>query len=199
MLTYKLNKLVKNKIPTNQLISSYLDFLIFIVKCKLFYIWKWREWKFSTKQCAWCNVLSVEPGFKFIRKIFALLKFRDIGICFPYAVRLGSNPADAAMARLIQGTKVVTQGGHDKVFQNTFGILQGEKLVKQYACYLSTSTGPIIGTLYISTKRLAFCSDFPLYHHNPFSLQSQPIYYKVAVILLFSFHKLKVFFCLLSF
>ncbi|KAK4255895.1 hypothetical protein QN277_008830 [Acacia crassicarpa] len=96
-------------------------------------------------------------------------------------IRLGSNPADAAMARLVQGTKVLTQGGHDRVFENTFGILQGEKLLKQYACYLSTLSGPIIGTLYISTKRLAFCSDYPLYHSYPFSFHSQSIYYKVLV------------------
>ncbi|XP_054793758.1 GEM-like protein 1 [Prosopis cineraria] len=95
-------------------------------------------------------------------------------------IRLGSNPADAAMARLVQGTKVLTQGGHDRVFQNTFGILQGEKLITQYACYLSTSSGPIIGTLYISTKRMAFCSDYPLYNY-PFSLYGQSIYYKVVV------------------
>ncbi|KAF7836645.1 GEM-like protein 1 [Senna tora] len=94
--------------------------------------------------------------------------------------RLSSNPADAAMARLVQGTKVLTQGGHDRMFQNTFGILQGEKFLKQYACYISTVSGPIIGTLYISNKRLAFCSDYPLYHY-PFSLQGQSIYYKVVV------------------
>ncbi|CAA6668825.1 unnamed protein product [Spirodela intermedia] len=35
----------------------------------------------------------------------------------------------------------------------------GEKLRKAYACYLSTPSGPAIGTLYLSTRRLAFCSD----------------------------------------
>ncbi|XP_028785718.1 GEM-like protein 1 [Neltuma alba] len=95
-------------------------------------------------------------------------------------IRLGSNPADAAMARLVQGAKVLTQGGHDRVFQNSFGILQGEKLLTQYACYLSTSSGPINGTLFISTKRLAFCSDYPL-HYYPFSLHSQSMCYKVVV------------------
>ncbi|XP_054811500.1 GEM-like protein 1 [Prosopis cineraria] len=96
-------------------------------------------------------------------------------------IRLGSNPADAAMARLFQGTKVLTYGGYDIVFENTFGIMQGEKLLKQYACYISTSNGPIIGTLYISTKRLAFCSDYALYYYPVSPHNSQPIYYKVVV------------------
>lgn len=67
---------------------------------------------------------------------------------------------EAAMARLNQGTKVLTGGGKDKVFQQEFENLAGEKLLHSYACYLSTSHGPVIGMLYISNKRLAFCSDF---------------------------------------
>ncbi|XP_054811498.1 GEM-like protein 1 isoform X2 [Prosopis cineraria] len=98
-----------------------------------------------------------------------------------YKIRLGSNPADAAMARLVEGTKVLTYGGYDRVFENTFGIMQGEKLLKQYACYISTSTGPSIGTLYISTKRLAFCSDYALRYYPVSPHNSQSIYYKVVV------------------
>lgn len=118
-------------------------------------------------------------------------------MCFPHAVRFGANPIDAATARLVQGTKVLIQGGHDKIFQQTFGILQGEKLLKQYACYISTPSGPVIGTLYISTKRLAFCSDYPLYHY-PSSLQGQSIYYKV-VIFLFSRVNISVLYAIILF
>ncbi|XP_057974694.1 GEM-like protein 1 [Malania oleifera] len=87
---------------------------------------------------------------------------------------------DAAMARLAQGTKVLTEGGHDKVFQQTFGILPAEKLLKSYACYFSTSSGPVIGTLYITTKRIAFCSDNPLCHDS-FLGWKDWTYYKVLV------------------
>ncbi|KAI9086043.1 hypothetical protein K1719_032120 [Acacia pycnantha] len=96
-------------------------------------------------------------------------------------IRLGSHPADAAMAKLVQGTKVLTYGGYERVFKNTFGILQGEKLLNQYACYISTSNGPIIGTLYISTARLAFCSDYPFYYYPVSPHNNQAIYYKVVV------------------
>ncbi|TKY49175.1 GEM protein 2 [Spatholobus suberectus] len=96
-------------------------------------------------------------------------------------LRVSSRPVDAAMAKLIQGTKVIASGGPDKLFQQTFGVFPGEKLLQPYACYVATNSGPVIGTLYVSTKRLAFCSDNPLCHH-PFSLQQhQCIYYKVIV------------------
>ncbi|RDX74634.1 GEM-like protein 2, partial [Mucuna pruriens] len=77
---------------------------------------------------------------------------------------------------------VLASGGPDKLFQQTFGVFPREKLLqKPYSCYVSTNSGPVIGTLYVSTKRLAFCSDYPLCHH-PLSLQQhQCIYYKVIV------------------
>ncbi|KAH7578148.1 hypothetical protein ACOSP7_000688 [Xanthoceras sorbifolium] len=95
-------------------------------------------------------------------------------------LRVSPRVTDAAMARLAQGTKVLTEGGHEKVFQQEFQILPGEKLLKAYACYLSTSTGPVIGTLYISSKRMAFRSDYPLCHYSS-SGQQQWMYYKVVV------------------
>jgi len=83
------------------------------------------------------------------------------------------------VARIVQGTKVLTLGGSDALFQQSFGVFPGEKLIKSFACYLSTSTGPVIGTLHISNLRLAFCSDYPLCHY-PFSQQqNQTLHYKV--------------------
>ncbi|KAJ9171627.1 hypothetical protein P3X46_014965 [Hevea brasiliensis] len=95
-------------------------------------------------------------------------------------VKVGASFTDAAMARIAQGTKVLTEGGHDKVFQQTFGSLPGEKLIKAYVCYLSTFSGPVIGTLYISNKRVAFYSDYPFCYYSPTG-QQQWTYYKVAV------------------
>jgi hypothetical protein len=40
----------------------------------------------------------------------------------------------------------------------------GEKLCKAYACYLSTTSGPVIGTLYLSRACLTFCIYNPLYY-----------------------------------
>ncbi|XP_050365024.1 GEM-like protein 2 isoform X2 [Argentina anserina] len=92
-------------------------------------------------------------------------------------LRMSPNLADAAMARLTHGTKALTRGD-EKVFQQTFEtIMLHEKLLHSYACYLSTSTGPVIGMLYISNKRIAFCSDF-CHYISP----AQPnTYYKVVL------------------
>jgi hypothetical protein len=93
---------------------------------------------------------------------------------------MAPNMADAAVARLSQGTKVYAEGGHDRVFYQTFGAMPGEQLRKAYACYLSTSSGPVIGTLYLSTARLAFCSDSPLCYQGPAGQQQECMYYKVS-------------------
>ena len=96
-------------------------------------------------------------------------------------VRTSPSVTDAAMARLAQGTKVLAEGGHDHIFRQTFNTVPGEKLSKSYACYFSTSSGPVIGTLYLSSKRLAFCSDYPLCYY-PSPGHPEWIYYKVVQI-----------------
>ncbi|KAJ3704945.1 hypothetical protein LUZ61_008650 [Rhynchospora tenuis] len=69
---------------------------------------------------------------------------------------------DAAMGRIAQGAKVIAEGGHEKIFRQTFNVGPEEQLRKAYACYLSTSAGPVMGILYLSTAKIAFCSDSPL-------------------------------------
>ncbi|KAG6476469.1 GEM-like protein 1 [Zingiber officinale] len=95
-------------------------------------------------------------------------------------LKTSPNITDAALTRLSQATKVFAEGGSDKVFQQTFGCFPGEQLWKVYACYLSTSTGPVIGMLYISTARVAFCSDHPLCYDS-YNGQQQWAYYKVLL------------------
>ncbi|KAG8073769.1 hypothetical protein GUJ93_ZPchr0006g43284 [Zizania palustris] len=77
-------------------------------------------------------------------------------------LKTGPSITDAAMGRISQVTKVIAEGGYDKIFHQTFDVLPDEKLKKPYACYLSTSAGPVMGVLYLSNKKLAFCSDNPL-------------------------------------
>lgn len=83
-------------------------------------------------------------------------------------LKTGPSLADTAMERIAQGTKVLTEGGYEKIFRQNFDSLPEEKLLKTYACYLSTSAGPVIGTLYLTDRKIAFCSDNPLsYKVNP--------------------------------
>ncbi|PIA46501.1 hypothetical protein AQUCO_01500209v1 [Aquilegia coerulea] len=100
-------------------------------------------------------------------------------------LKTGPSFADAAMGRIAQGTKVLAEGGYEKIFQQTFDLVPEEQLQRTYACYLSTSAGPVMGILYLSTAKLAFCSDNPL----PYKVgeQTEWSYYKVVIPL----HQLK--------
>ncbi|KAK1316736.1 GEM-like protein 1 [Acorus calamus] len=90
-------------------------------------------------------------------------------------LKTGPSVTDAAMARISQGTRVLAEGGHDKVFQHTFGIFPGERLQRAYVCYLSTSSGPVIGTF-----KAGLCSDNPVCRVLP-SGQQEWVYYKVVI------------------
>lgn len=104
-------------------------------------------------------------------------------ILFLNPVRTGPSFADAAMGRIAQGTKVLAEGGHEKIFRQTFDAQPEEQLRKSYACYLSTSAGPVMGVLYLSTAKLAFCSDNPLSYKA--GDQTEWSYYKVSASRLF--------------
>ncbi|KAJ7965778.1 GLABRA2 expression modulator-like [Quillaja saponaria] len=94
-------------------------------------------------------------------------------------LKTGPSFADAAVGRLAQGTKVLAEGGYEKLFRQTFETAPEEKLLKTYACYLSTSAGPVMGILYLSTEKLAFCSDNPLSYKA--GEQTEWSYYKVLI------------------
>lgn len=94
-------------------------------------------------------------------------------------VKTGPSVADAAVGRIARSTKVLAEGGYEKVFQNTFENAPEEKLLKYYGCYLSTSAGPVAGVLYLSTAKVAFCSDDPLSYKVSESEELRYSYYKV--------------------
>lgn len=99
--------------------------------------------------------------------------------------------ADAAMGRIVHSTKVLAEGGYEKIFRQAFDTVPEEQLQDSYACYLSTSAGPVMGTLYVSTAKLAFCSDNPLPYKN--GDQTEWSYYKVR-LLIFKRWELDLFF-----
>ncbi|KAI3831255.1 hypothetical protein MKX03_034041 [Papaver bracteatum] len=47
-------------------------------------------------------------------------------------------------------------GGMQKIFKQTFRTKEGEELLKASRCYLS---GPIAGLLFVTTEKIAFCSE----------------------------------------
>ncbi|KAG2643928.1 GLABRA2 expression modulator-like [Panicum virgatum] len=104
-------------------------------------------------------------------------------------LRTAPSIAEAAVGRIAQGTKVLAEGGHDRIFRRAFSAPPDEQLRKSYACYLSTAAGPVVGVLYLSTARVAFCSDGPLSYEagggdgggDGDSDRTEWSYYKVAI------------------
>lgn len=87
--------------------------------------------------------------------------------------------SEAAWGKVNLTAKAISEGGFESLFKSIFGSDDPtERLKKSFACYLSTSTGPVAGTLYLSTARVAFCSDRPLSFTAP-SGQETWSYYKV--------------------
>jgi hypothetical protein len=95
-------------------------------------------------------------------------------------LKTGNSMSDAAWGKLTLGAKALTEGGFEALFRQTFSVSPDEKLKKTYACYLSTSTGPVAGTLYMSTVKIAFCSDRPLSFTAP-SGEASWSYYRLAI------------------
>ncbi|KAI3862550.1 hypothetical protein MKX03_037654 [Papaver bracteatum] len=95
-------------------------------------------------------------------------------------LKTGPSASEAAWAKVGIQAKALTGGGFESLYKQTFNTTPNEKLKKSFACYLSTSTGPVAGTLYLSNVHIAFCSDRPLTFTAPSGQQAWS-YYKVMV------------------
>ncbi|KAL6509139.1 hypothetical protein OROGR_022449 [Orobanche gracilis] len=95
-------------------------------------------------------------------------------------LRTGSSVSEAAWGKVNLSAKTITGGGFEALYKQTFSTYPNEILKKTFACYLSTSTGPVAGTLYLSNVHVAFCSDWPLSFAAP-SGQETWSYYKVLI------------------
>ncbi|XP_052196586.1 GEM-like protein 5 [Diospyros lotus] len=95
-------------------------------------------------------------------------------------LKLGPSVSGAAWDKVNLTAKAITGGGFESLFKQTFATFPNEKLKKTFACYLSTTTGPVAGTIYLSNVHVAFCSDQPLSFTGP-SGQETWSYYKVMV------------------
>ncbi|KDP40480.1 hypothetical protein JCGZ_24479 [Jatropha curcas] len=74
-------------------------------------------------------------------------------------VRLGAKITETLKGKLSLGARILQVGGVKKVFRQLFTVREGEKLLKACQCYLSTTAGPIAGLVFISTDKIAFCSE----------------------------------------
>lgn len=72
---------------------------------------------------------------------------------------MGPKFSETVKGKLSVGARIIKKGGRENIFREIFGVDEGEKLLKASQCYLSTTAGPIAGILFISTEKIAFCSE----------------------------------------
>jgi hypothetical protein len=82
-------------------------------------------------------------------------------------VKMGPKLSETVKGKLSIGAKIIKKGGRENIFRDIFGMNDGEKLLKASQCYISTTAGPIAGILFISTLKLAFCSERSISCPNP--------------------------------
>ncbi|XP_055801609.1 putative GEM-like protein 8 [Solanum dulcamara] len=95
-------------------------------------------------------------------------------------VSLSPKLTETVKGKLSLGAKILQVGGLEKIFKQKFSVRDDEKLLKVSQCYLSTTTGPIAGLLYISTDKIAFCSERSIKLLSPTGKLLR-IYYKVSI------------------
>ncbi|WOL11463.1 GEM-like protein 5 [Canna indica] len=107
-------------------------------------------------------------------------KAEDLAQNIWHNLKTAPSSTGAAMGKLSLAAKAFSEGGFESLYKQTFKTEPSERLKKTFACYLSTATGPVAGTLYLSTLNVAFCSDRPLSFRAP-SGQEAWSYYKVMI------------------
>ncbi|KAK4423293.1 GEM-like protein 4 [Sesamum alatum] len=95
-------------------------------------------------------------------------------------VKLGPKLSETVKGKLRLGARILQVGGVEKVFRQKFNIRDDEKLLKASQCYLWTTAGPIAGLLFVSNKRVAFCSERSIKLSSP---TGKPLkaHYKVMI------------------
>ncbi|XP_054809307.1 GEM-like protein 6 [Prosopis cineraria] len=95
-------------------------------------------------------------------------------------VRVGPKMSETVKGKLRLGSKILKVGGVEKVFIEMLSVKEGERLLNASQCYLSTTSGPIAGLLFISTHKVAFCSDRSIKVSSPTGTLTR-IHYKVLI------------------
>ncbi|KAF6134289.1 hypothetical protein GIB67_007989 [Kingdonia uniflora] len=82
-------------------------------------------------------------------------------------MRFSTKISATVKGKLSLGARIVQGGGMQKLYSQQFSVEEGEKLSKAYQCSLSTTAGPIAGLLFVSTHKVAFCSERSLRLPSP--------------------------------
>ncbi|XP_074324699.1 GEM-like protein 4 isoform X2 [Apium graveolens] len=95
-------------------------------------------------------------------------------------VRIGSKISETVKGKLSLGAKILQVGGVKKIFIKNFKAKEEEEVLKVSQCYLFTTAGPLAGLLFVSSEKVAFCSERTM---KVFSSGGECIrvHYKVAI------------------
>ncbi|CAF2144790.1 unnamed protein product [Brassica napus] len=94
--------------------------------------------------------------------------------------KLGPKLTETVKRKISLGAKILQMGGLEKIYKRLFRVHDEEKLFKAYQCYLSTTAGPIGGLLFISSKKIAFCSERSIKVASPQGDLTR-VHYKVSI------------------
>ncbi|KAJ7954605.1 GEM-like protein 4 [Quillaja saponaria] len=92
---------------------------------------------------------------------------------------MGPKITETVKGKLSLRARIIQLGGVERVFKQLFSVAR-EKLLKASQCYLSTTSGPIAGLLFISTDKVAFCSERSIKITSPKG-ELVRIHYKVLI------------------
>ncbi|CDP19742.1 unnamed protein product [Coffea canephora] len=121
-----------------------------------------------------------DPELLISRKYRFSVKLDNFAKSIREHVRLAPKLTETVKGKLSLGKRILQVGGVEKVFKQLFSVTDSEKLLKASQCYLSTTSGPIAGLLFISTGKVAFCSERSIKIFSPTGKQIR-IYYKVSI------------------
>ncbi|XP_028780241.1 GEM-like protein 5 [Neltuma alba] len=95
-------------------------------------------------------------------------------------LRTSPSVSSTAWGKMNLTAKAISGGGFEALYKQNFATFPNEKLKKTFACHISTSAGPVSGTLYLSNLHIAFCSDSPVSYSAPSGQQAWS-HYKLMV------------------
>ncbi|XP_047312494.1 GEM-like protein 4 [Impatiens glandulifera] len=84
-----------------------------------------------------------------------------------HARERSNNISTTLKRKLRLGATILQNGGLEKLFKRNFIVTDGERLVTTSQCYLSTTAGPIVGLLFISSEKIGFLSERSIKLYSP--------------------------------
>ncbi|KAJ8422890.1 hypothetical protein Cgig2_026778 [Carnegiea gigantea] len=94
---------------------------------------------------------------------------------------LEQNQTTGVKGRWSLGARLLHKGNTENLFKRVFSLSEGEQLLKAFCSCLSTTAGPVAGLLFISTEKLAFCSDKSVVKLTSPTGESVRFRYKVVI------------------